>query len=68
LDKSKPSWVNPQILIIGHYDDRVDSYNIDIDSPLKEAYVRWRDYDHVYDKTWTRDELEEWVRVNFPVR
>jgi len=67
-DKSKPSLVNPQILIIGHYDNRVDDCSIDIDSPLKEAYVRWRDYDHVYDRKWTRAELEEWVRVNFPVK
>ena len=66
-DKSKPSLVNPQILIIGHYDDDVDCCNIDIDSPMKEAYVRWRDYDHVCDRRWKRDELEEWVRVNFPV-
>ena len=67
-EKSTPSLVNPQILIIGHYDDRIDACSIDIDSPLKEAYVRWRDYDHVCDRSWTRDDLEEWVRVNFPVR
>ncbi|WP_293134714.1 hypothetical protein [Microcoleus sp. bin38.metabat.b11b12b14.051] len=66
-DKSKPSLVNPQILIIGHYDDAVDSCSIDIDSPMKEAYVRWRQYDDVYDRRWKRNELEEWVRVNFPV-
>ena len=67
-DKSTPSLVNPQILIIGHYDDAVDSCNIDIDSPLKEAYVRYRDYCHSSDRDWTRDELEEWIRVNFPVK
>ena len=66
-DKSKPSLVNPQILICGHYDDDVDCCNIDIDSPMKEAYVRWRQYDDVYDRRWKRDELEDWVRVNFPV-
>lgn len=67
-DKSAPSLVNPQILIIGHYDPRSTACNIDIDSPLKEAYVRWRDYDHVCDRNWTRDELEEWIRLNFPVK
>jgi len=68
-DKSTPSLVNPQILIMGHYDDAVlNQCSIDIDSPMKEAYVRWRDYDHVYDRKWTRDELEEWIRLNFPVR
>ena len=66
-DKAKPSLVNPQILICGHYDDDVDCCNIDIDSPMKEAYVRWRQYDDVYDRRWKRDELEDWVRVNFPV-
>jgi len=67
-DKSAPSLVNPQILIIGHYDPRSTACTIDIDSPLKEAYVRWRDYDHICDRDWTRDELEEWIRVNFPVK
>jgi len=67
-DCSSPSLVNPQILIIRNYDPRSNSCDIDIDSPLKEAYVRWRDYDHVCDRTWTRDELEEWIRVNFPVK
>jgi prophage antirepressor-like protein len=67
-DSSSPSLVNPQILIIGHYDKSIDSCDIDIDSPLKEAYVRYRDYCHSSDRTWTRDELEEWIRVNFPVK
>jgi len=67
-DSSSPSLVNPQILIIGHYDPRSNSCTIDIDSPLKEAYVRWRDYCNSSDRDWTRDELEEWIRVNYPVK
>lgn len=66
-DCSSPSLVNPQVLIIRNYDPRSTSCSIDIDSPLKEAYVRWRDYNQSSDRDWTRPELEEWVRVNFPL-
>lgn len=67
---SVPSQVNPQVLIMRHFDyaDGVDNCTIDIDSPMKEAYTRFQDYSHVSDRQWTFAEVEEWVRVNFPLR
>lgn len=69
-DYSTPSKVNPQVLIMRHFDwqEGVDNCTIDIDSPMKEAYVRFRDYSQVADRQWTFAEVEEWVRVNFPLR
>ncbi|MCC3459834.1 MAG: hypothetical protein EAZ73_09305 [Oscillatoriales cyanobacterium] len=32
---------------------------------IKKANVRWRNYNQSSDRDWTRDELEEWIRVNF---
>ncbi|MCC3459832.1 MAG: KilA-N domain-containing protein [Microcoleus sp. PH2017_11_PCY_U_A] len=65
---STPSLVNPQVLIMRSFYSELDRCTIDIDSPMKEAYVRWRNYNQSSDRDWTRDELEEWIRVNFPLR
>jgi prophage antirepressor-like protein len=47
---STPSLVNRQILIMSSFYKELDKCTIDIDSPLKEAYVRWRDYNHRSDR------------------
>lgn len=66
---SSPSLVNPQILIMSSFYKELDKCTIDIDSPLKEADVRFMDYCYGSGiHSWARSSVEEWIRVNFPVK
>lgn len=65
-ERSVPSTVNPQVLIVRDSDwmGGTDSCTIDIDSPMKEAYIRFQDYSQTESgevRHWTFAEVEEWI-------
>lgn len=71
INKFRPSTINPGILLRMHIRRKNDGcgiefhYTIHSESPIKEAHEKFEA--DKGDRQWTCAEIEDWIRVNFPL-